>query len=177
MMNTIEVEIRSFITKERYDDLLHFFLVQGEKMLEDEQETHYFDTKEDVRIQKNKYSAKIWMKKGKMHDEQREEIEIKIDKEDFEKMEKILFSLGHAVSIKWFRTRHTFLWQNITVTLDFTKGYGYIIELEKISSQDEKDTALTILKEKLNELHIPLTPREEFDKKFLWYKEHWKEVV
>ena len=77
-MNNIEVEIRSFISKEKYNELIEFFKKNAEFINEDYQETYYFDTKEDLRIQKNNYFSKIWMKKGKMHDEQREEIEIKL---------------------------------------------------------------------------------------------------
>src|SRR3989344_4785040 len=69
-----------------------------------------------------------------------------------------------------------FNWDGITVCLDFTKGYGYIIELEKICSEEEKDKELKKLKEKIATLNINITPKEEFDKKFEYYKKNWKEL-
>jgi len=63
-MNT-EVEIRSFITKEKYKELIEFFNKEAEFVNEDYQENYYFDTKEDLRIQKNNFFSKLWMKKGK----------------------------------------------------------------------------------------------------------------
>lgn len=173
----IEVEIRSFISKEKYDELLEFFKREGEFLGEDFQETYYFDAKEDLRIQRNNFFSKIWMKKGKIHDEGREEIEIRFDRNDFEKLERIFLALGFSVSVKWFRTRHAFKWQGIDVAVDFTKGYGYIIELEKMADEDGKEKTLELLKRKLNLLGIPLTPKEEFDKKFQYYKENWKSLV
>ena len=41
----IEVEIRSFISKERYEELLEFFKKEGKFISEDYQETYYFDSK------------------------------------------------------------------------------------------------------------------------------------
>ena len=173
----IEVEVRSFISKDKYEELIEFFKTQAEFVKEDEQETYYFDTEEDLRIQKNNFFSKIWLKKGKIHDDHREEIEIKFDKDDFRKLEKLFLNIGLNVGIKWFRKRHTFKWENINVMVDYTKGYGYIIELEKMSSEKEKEKTLELLKQKLKLLNIPLTPKEDFDKKYKYYKENWRKLV
>ena len=112
-----------------------------------------------------------------MHDEQREEIEIKFNKEDFEMLEKLFLTLGYNTQIKWFRKRNTFVWQGISVMLDYTTGYGYIIELEKMSGEEEKEKVLQLLKEKLQQLNISLTSKEEFDAKYKHYKENWQRLV
>ncbi|MBI2582613.1 hypothetical protein HYV87_05820 [Candidatus Woesearchaeota archaeon] len=176
-IDNIEVEIRSFISAERYQELLSFFRQEGKFLHEDYQETYYFDTEQDLRIQRNNTYSKIWLKKGKLHDEHREEIEIKFDKDKFEILEKLFITLGYNTNIKWFRKRYTFDWQGLKVMLDYTKGYGYIIELEKMSSEEEKEQALSLLKDKLRMLNIPLTSKEEFDAKYKYYKENWKRLV
>lgn len=173
----IEVEVRSFITKEKYDELLEFFKKNAEFINEDYQETYYFDSDADLRIQRNKFFSKIWLKKGKIHDDFREEIEIKFKRDDFEKLEKLFLDLGFNVEIKWFRKRYHFKWEKIDVMLDYTKGYGYIIELEKISSGDEKEKILEMLKNKLKIIGVKLTPREEFDRKYKHYKKNWRKLV
>ncbi|MEK6809803.1 MAG: CYTH domain-containing protein [Nanoarchaeota archaeon] len=173
----IEVEIRSFISPEKYRELLSFFNQAGKFVSEDYQETHYLDAEQDLRIQRNNTYAKIWLKKGKLHDEHREEIEIKFDKDSFEMLEKLFLTLGYNPNIKWFRNRHTFEWQGITVMIDYTKGYGYIIELEKMSSEEEKEKSLLLLKEKLQKLDVPLSSKDEFEAKYKHYKENWKELV
>ena len=173
----IEVEIKSLISKEKHEELLEFFKKEGEFINEDYQETYYFDTKEDLRIQRNNFFSKIVLKKGKVHDEQREETEIRFDRDDFEKLEKLFSDVGINVEIKWFRKRHEFKWQDIDVTVDYTKSYGYIIELEKMSTEKDKGKILELLKEKLKTLNIPLTPREEFDKKYNHYKENWRNLI
>ena len=173
----IEVEIRSFISKEKYEELLEFFKQNSEFVKEDFQETHYFDCEQDLRIQKNNFGSKIWMKKGKIHDDAREEIEIKTNKDDFEKLGKLFNQLGNNVEIKWLRDRNQFNWQGIKVCIDYTKGYGYIIELEKMSSEENKEKALEKLKQKLKELNIALTSKEEFNEKFEDYKKNWRKLI
>ena len=173
----IEVEIRSFISKEKYEELLEFFKQNSKFVKEDFQETHYFDCEQDLRIQKNNKGSKIWLKKGKIHDDAREEIEIFTEGDKFEDLEKLFNALGYNIQIKWLRKRFQFDWNGIKVCLDYTKGYGYIIELEKLSDEDNKDIILNELKEKLNELNLLLTPKDEFDERYNYYKENWRRLI
>lgn len=173
----IEAEIRSFISEEQYKELLIFFKENAEQIKEDYQESYYFDCDEDLRIQRNNFHSKIWMKKGKIHDDHREEIEIKFDKNEFDKLETLFIALGYNIEIKWFRKRFEFNWEDITVCLDFTKGYGYIIELEKMCSEETKEKEFELLKQKLKSLNVNITPKEEFNKKFEYYKNNWRSLV
>jgi predicted adenylyl cyclase CyaB len=173
----IEVEIRSFITPEEYKKFIAFFTANGKLINKDFQETYYFNAKEDLRIQRNDFFSKIWLKKGKLHDEAREEIEIKFAREDFSKLESLFLALGFKVEIKWFRLRHTFEWKGISVMVDYTKGYGHILELEKLCSDKEKASSLALLKKRMKELHVKKTPKQEFDKKYNYYKENWKTLT
>ncbi|GAI72948.1 unnamed protein product, partial [marine sediment metagenome] len=100
----------SFITKEQYERLLEFFRQNAEFVKEDFQETHYFNCDEDLRIQKNNSGVKIWLKKGKIHDDFREELEIKTNKEDFEKIKEMFSCIGLKTEIKWLRERKQFNW-------------------------------------------------------------------
>ncbi|MBS3168780.1 CYTH domain-containing protein [Candidatus Woesearchaeota archaeon] len=173
----IEVEIKVFISEEKYFELLDFFRVHGEFLKEDYQETYYFDADVDLRIQRNDYFSKLVLKKGNIHDYQREEYEVKFDRNEFEKLEKMFLALGYKVAIKWFRKRHDFRWEDIEVSVDFTRGYGYILELERKSDEINKELDLQILKDKLAKLDLELTPREEFDRCFNHYKENWQKLV
>lgn len=176
-MKNIELEIRSFLSKTEYRKLLRFFKKNAKFIRQDNQITYYFDCPQDLRIQKNNRFAKIWLKSGKIHDEAREEIEIKFDRLDFEDLEKLFLILRYKVQIKWFRKRYEFIWKNINVCLDHTKGYGYIIELEKIASVSKKDIVLGDLKKELKTLDIALTSKKEFDKKYLYYQKNWKKLI
>ena len=119
----------------------------------------------------------MWLKKGKLHDAYREEIEIHVERKDFEVLEQLFLALGFEVTTKWFRERKEFLWEGITVCLDDTKGYGYIIELEKMCTSEEQEREYNILLEKLQMLGIVLTPKEDFDRRFKEYKENWQKLI
>lgn len=173
----IEVEIQSFITKEQYENLLNFFRQNAEFVKEDYQETFYFDENSNLRIQRTNKDAKLWHKSGNVHDEFMEEIEIRTSRDDFEKAEKFLNKLGHNVKIKWFRTRNKFLWQGFNVSIDFTKSYGYMLEIDKLVAESEKEHTLEEIKNKFRELNIEITSKEEFTRKYNYYKENWRDLI
>jgi len=172
----IEVEARSFISHEQYENLINFMKDNAEFLGEENQVTYYFSGNSDLRIQKNDKFSKVWLKKGSLHDDHREEIEVRFDIKDFEKLEKIFKELGYVVEIKWFRLRNKFSWEGIKVTVDHTRGYGYIIELEKIVENDEENVYRQ-LEEKIKSLGIEMTPKEVFNEKFKDYKNNWKRLV
>lgn len=171
-----EVELRSLLSKEEYEKLKSFFDKNAQLIKEDEQETHYFNCEEDLRIQKNKYYSKVWLKRGELHDESREEIELKMDKADFKKLQSLFNALNYEVSIKWFRQRREYKWRGVSVMLDYTKGYGYILELEILTEGDE-ESALSKLRGLFKELNVKLTPKKVFSEKYKYYKKNWKELL
>ncbi len=173
---SIEVEIRSFIDKEDRDRLLSFFRSDARFIKKDFQETLYLNTETDLRIQRNDSHSKIWMKRGVIHDEAREEVEIPFDRADFDKMIEIFRSAGIETSIKWMRERHLFNWNGITVSIDDTKGYGMIIELEIISNDEDKERDLARLRDAMSELGIEPTSKEEFDRRLGEYKTKWRSL-
>lgn len=175
----VECELRAFVTPERYQDLIEKFSRIAMSGGADEQVTYYFEGNgdPDLRIQRHAYGSKIWMKKGKLHDEAREEIEIECKREDFETLENLFVALGYRISIKWFRLRHRFKWDGISVMLDHTRGYGHILELEKLCTANEREGALAELRAKFEELGVPITPKEEFEKAYARYKAGWRELT
>jgi predicted adenylyl cyclase CyaB len=174
---TIECEVRAMIDVEKFNELLAQFKETFSYLGADEQETHYLSGEQDLRIQKNEHYAKVWLKKGKLHDDFREEIEVQVPKEDFVKLEQLFAALGHTVTIKWFRTRHAFKWGDIDVALDYTRGYSYIIELEKLSTREQQDVTVAMLKDKLASLGIEQTPKEQFADKYRYYKDNWESLT
>ncbi|MBW6451350.1 MAG: CYTH domain-containing protein [DPANN group archaeon] len=176
-MNNIEVEIRSFISKEQFEELKTFMNTNAEFIEKDVQKTTYFTGDNDLRLQQNCKNAKIILKNGQIHDDYRKEIEVIIEKTQYQNMMDIFETLGYSIEIQWFRKRLIYLWKNVTVTLDNTKGYGYIIELEYMCSEENKETKLQELKKLFFELDITETKKEIFNQKFNNYRQNWKELI
>ena len=165
-----EVEIRSFISKEEYQQLKEFFSKKAELLEKRNEETFYLNCDQDLRIQKTSDGAKVWLKKGKLHDNSRQELEVFFNRGDFNKMKEIFKAIGFELEIKWERKRLVFEWGGLTCMLDHTKNYGYIIELEKIVNKKETKEIYDRLKEKLKSLGVSITPKEEFDMRYKEYK-------
>lgn len=70
-----------------------------------------------------------------------------------------------------------FNWGGIKVFLDDTRGYGLIIELEKIGTLKNKEKIHKYLVERLRYLGVKITPREIFEKKFKYYKNNWRKIL
>lgn len=176
-MRNIEVETRSFLSGYEYAHLIKFMESDAEHVKDDEQSTFYLSGKNDVRLQKNSSGAKIILKGGKIHDDYREEIEVKFKKEDFDNMVALVCAAGHEIEIKWFRMRKEFLWRGTKVCIDRTKGYGNIIEIEILCGEDEVSDARKKVGELMKELDVAQTPRYVFEERFNHYKKNWKRLI
>lgn len=173
----VECEVRSLIDEDQYARLLAFFEANAESLGEDRQVTYYYDCPQDLRIQKNSHYAKVWLKKGEIHDESREEIEVRVRIDDFEELDELFRALGHQVEIKWYRHRRSYRWQGLSVSLDDTRGFGRILELEKLTDMSGRETAISELKAGLAKLEIEQTPKEEFQKRFDYYRQNWRQLI
>jgi len=176
-MRNIEIEVRSFISRKEYKNLLSRLKKEAEFIDSVEEETLYFEAKnKDLRIREDKKQAYIILKEGKIHDDSREEIEIGLKKNDFRKIKNLFKKLGYKEEIRWFRKRKIYKWRGAKVFLDDTKGYGLIIELEKIGTAKNKEKIHKDLENKLKYLGVKITPKEVFEKKFKYYKKNWRKI-
>ena len=99
-MKNIEIEVRSFITKKEYEKLQRILKKEAKFIDSIEEETVYFEAKnKDLRLRKNEKEAFLILKEGKIHDDSREEIEVRIKRDDFSKIEKIFKRLGYRDKI------------------------------------------------------------------------------
>ncbi len=174
---TIEAELRSILNERAYKELAGFFAQHAELRGASYQETHYLRGKYDLRIQRNDAYAKVWLKKGTMHDEAREEIEVRCGTNDFPALEELFGILGFVPTIKWFRWRREYDWQGTTVCLDYSRGYGYMLELERMCALREKEQELARLRRQMARLGVRPATKEELDKKFAYYARHWQRLT
>jgi len=176
-MKKFEVEVRSFISNSQYKNLIKRLKKIAKFKGEINEETIYCGS-EKLRVRKDDKASFLILKSGKIHQDFRREIEIKFQKEDFEKMKELLERIGFSVKAIWLRKRLVCDWNGTKVFLDDTKGYGKIIELEKIVNEKSKERAFSDLKEKLLILGIKkITPKKVFDKKFKDYLKNWKKLI
>ena len=174
MSKQIEVELRAVLDRAEYEKMLAFFQKEGELKFSGTEETYYFDGPGDLRTRRTPECSKIIYKKGRLFDEQREELETISPAGDFEKLNAFLEALGRRVDVKWLRTRNVFAWQGVSVMLDLTRGYGCVIELEQVCDPSEADEALKTLREKMRELGLKPSDKAELRKRHEAYKYDWR---
>jgi len=177
-MRNIEIEARSFIDRTEYKNLLKKLRKKSKFLASTNEETIYFKVKKgDLRLRRNAKQAFLIFKEGKIHDDSREEIEIVLDRDDFQKIKKLFQKLGYKEEIRWFRKRMIYKWGDIKVFLDDTKGYGLILELEKIGKVKNQKRIHELLEEKIKFLGIEITPKSIFENKFKYYKRNWRKIL
>lgn len=170
----IEVELRSFITKDKYEELIKKYNAKCEKQI-----TYYFNSKQDFRMMKTKEYTQLWLKTGKMHEASRLEKVVKIDNAYRNDLESMLELLDYEVDIKWFRTRSKVkLDENVELCIDYTVGYGYILEIEKqVEDVADVEEAKKMLEKDFSDLGITVSKKEDFDTKYEDYVKNWKEYI
>lgn len=177
MKNNIEVEARCLITEQKYNQLVKYFNKNAKLLEKFHDETAYIDGKENMRLRRDEKHSYIILKSGKIHDEFREEIEIKADKKDFEKLEKLFCQINHPVSVYWDRNRRVYLWSGFKTFLDKSKGYGCMIELEKICNSKTQNNAYNKMLKLLDLIDLKPTNKLELNKKFNFYLKNWKKLL
>jgi adenylate cyclase class IV len=174
----IEVELRSFISKETYEQLLSRLENEKYNIKETRQITYYFSGDKDFRLMTTKDNLKLWLKTGFIHDEARGEMTVIVDNEYKDQLLSMLTFLGYDIEIKWYRVRNEINYNNIDITIDYTHGYGYIIEAEIIVDDESKiEQSKDILKNLFNQFDIEVTDKQIFKDKYNDYKINWGEYT
>jgi predicted adenylyl cyclase CyaB len=171
----IEVELRTFVSAEQFEELRRFLSSQGRQLEHVRQITHYLDHPVDTRIQLSTEDGRLWQKLGKMHDKARQELEVTMPKQNAETILGIFRNLGFAVKVTWYRERRAYRINEITVSLDDTIGYGRILEAEILCADEEADSSYIRLKSFFRTLGLTPSDGKEFDQAFAVYLETWNE--
>jgi len=171
----IEVELRTFLTNKQYHDLTSFFISLDYDIKETRQITYYFKGEKDFRLMITTDYLMLWVKTGHIHDEARNEMIVKIDPKYKDDLIKMLHFLGYEEEIKWYRIRRELSYNEISVTIDYTYGYGYIMEAEVLVKKEvEVKEAKQKLENLFKELNIEISPKEIFKNKYEDYKVNWQ---
>lgn len=171
----IEVELRSWVEPIQAASVSAAILSLGaEYRGKESQETWYFDGERDVRIQKSDAQAKMWMKSGAMHDSVRKETEVLFERGDFEALSEMIQALGVKIKVKWIRTRHIYIYGDITISVDHTIGYGDVVEAEILIHEDEDPSeSLARLHKLFDQFGLTPQSRDFWDHKYSTYMKNW----
>ncbi|MEA2715088.1 MAG: hypothetical protein QOG91_116 [Candidatus Parcubacteria bacterium] len=91
-------------------------------------------------------------------------------------LDGLLLDSGFTYQAKWCRERQEYGTGDLKVCIDWTPGYGYMAEFEKIvSDEDALETAREELLSVMDELGFAELPQDRLERMFEHYNAHWAE--
>jgi adenylate cyclase class IV len=167
-----EIEIKSLLTKEKYEELQQNLPLKFKKINEDTITTTRFKPK-DIRIRYSEKIAEMVIKDGDPTTISRKETTINLkSKEDCHKMIEILRELGYKQDPEWTKKKEEFLLkknnQEYTLSLQNILNFAYILEAE-IITEEHNEEHIKVLKQILKELDCEVIEPKEFKEKIEEY--------
>lgn len=95
---------------------------------------------------------------------------------ELSELDQLLIDSGASYQAKWCREREEYGAGDLSVCIDFSPGYGYMAEFEKVVSDE---TALDAAREELLSMMDTLgfieLPQDRLERMFAHYNAHWPE--
>jgi adenylate cyclase class IV len=88
-------------------------------------------------------------------------------------LDSLLLSHGLSMQAKWSRQRHTYSSGDLSVMIDKNAGYGYLVELETLTTKELAETALSNLRSVLSQTGFKELDSEKLSRMFAHYNENW----
>ncbi len=100
-----------------------------------------------------------------------EQVSLNIDE-----LDKLLLDADFQYQAKWSRTRETYTYDDITITLDRNAGYGWLTEFELVVSEEsEVQDAQERIKETMESFGVEELDQERLSRMFDYYNKNWRE--
>lgn len=93
-----------------------------------------------------------------------------------EELDRLLLAAGFSYQSKWSRKRKEYAYAGMTVCLDFTPGYGFVAEFERVvDDASAVPEARASVLGALADLGLAEVSQELLAKMFAHYNAHWEE--
>lgn len=169
----MKVEKRTFISKEKYDQLVAFLDQNSVKKKREYQIVNTFRSDHDFRIIVTKHYIKLNLKKNGRTSE---EYNVMINPIYHQDLIGIYQNLGMVITLKRYRIRNQYIYQNLFITVDDVHKYGYVLRVmaEDQETGTKAEEALTSF---LKQQAVTLLPSSEFNERFTTYRLNWPEFT
>lgn len=109
------------------------------------------------------------------HSHQRMEFEAEIDL-TIDELDDLVLSSGWQLEAKWQAKREIYEALGLTIDLMFSPGYGYVVEFEKVvSDESDRTAAHDQVIAVMESLGVRELPNDRLERMFAYYNEHWPE--
>lgn len=95
---------------------------------------------------------------------------------DIDALGELLVKAGFDYQAKWSRTRETYIYDDMTITLDYNAGYGWLTELElMVTDASLVPEAEARIRSLMESLEISELDQDRLARMFSYYNANWKE--
>lgn len=173
MNKNIEIEIRGPLTKEKFDDLAHFFEVRAKKKAAKDRILIDYSTfleggvenrNKDIRLRVTNGIPEIIVKIGEWGgSEQRKELSAFTKQGEFDTLVEIFGELGFCKGMLCVRKSKIYEYKDIEFALVEVPGHSYYFEAEKMAHEKE-DPSIIIeeIKNVCKELELDVFDKRQF---------------
>lgn len=169
-METIVVEKRTFINKDKYEQLMTLFKEKNIPMNKVNQVIYKYKSDLDFRLIYD--SEKAILRLRGVPGEDGEKI-VHIALQEVPVFTQMLRYLGMYEEMKWYRVRTTIPFQKYLITMDETYQYGYVASIAKEVPIEQREQAMQELEQLFQQLQIPITTKEQFNDRYKYYQLKW----
>jgi len=93
-----------------------------------------------------------------------------------ESLDKLILTAGYRYEAKWSAQRNLYSWNDLTIDMFFTPGYGFMVEFEKvITDSDAIEPTRQYIFDIMSELGIQEIEADRLERMFAYYNAHWQE--
>jgi predicted adenylyl cyclase CyaB len=109
------------------------------------------------------------------HSSRRMEFEDPIEL-DIEQLDDLVLAAGFELEAKWSAARKMYLFKDMTVDVMFSPGYGYVVEFEKvISDESQIEQTRQNLLALMRDFGVEELNAERLNRMFAYYNQNWAE--
>lgn len=177
MAHIYEIELRSFLTPEKYEELLNLLPTKMNLLNKESLNTRKFQSSDnsDIRLRYSENRCEIVHKNGKASKLTRKEITINLpSKEELDKFAKILEAEGFEEVPPWTTHRMDFKYPfkgyNYDVSLQHTENFAHILEVEFASENEDEKIHEENIKEILASFECEPIDKDELMQRIKNYK-------
>lgn len=169
-MGMIVVEKRTFINKDKYEQLMNLFKQKNIPMQKVNQVIYKYKSELDFRLIYDSEKAVLRLRGITGEDEEKI---VHIKPEEVSILATMLRHLGMYEEMKWYRVRTTIPLRDYLITMDETYQYGYVVSIAKEVPLEQREQAMQELDQLFQQLQIPITTKEQFNDRYKYYKLKW----
>lgn len=130
----MKLEKRTFIEKEKYEEIISFLDQNAEKRLVEKQVIDTYHSENDFRMIRTNEYLKLDLKVNMNN----EENIVYISKKYENDLIRMFFNLGISIDLKRYRIRHKYLYKGFYITVDDNIKFGRIFRVSAIYKEEKE---------------------------------------